>query len=47
MHVIGGAEYTDAFGALKTTTFSMFNGGPFGLNENRVLVNTSDGNTAT
>lgn len=47
IHVIGCVEYRDAFGQLRSTRFSMFYGGKYGMNENCVLVNGPDGNEAT
>jgi len=47
IHVIGRAEYRDAFGERQHTLFNTFYGGRYGANENGVLVNAPDGNEAT
>ena len=46
VHVVGGVRYRDAFQKTRTTTFSLFYGGSYGMNTNLALSVGSAGNDA-
>jgi hypothetical protein len=46
VHVVGGVRYRDAFQKTRTTTFSLFYGGSYGMNKNLALSVGPAGNDA-
>jgi hypothetical protein len=46
VHVVGGVRYRDAFQKTRTTTFSLFYGGSYGMNTNLALSVAPAGNEA-